>query len=126
MNNDHIPSRRNFLKASALVGGGLVVAFVVPGGRKLAFAQAPAGATLTLTRDASTTTWDGSSPARLRTSMVVPHSGRFTWHVNPSTRPTAERPEKYRLTCDDGSGKARSTRVLVKRGEQVRIDLRRC
>ncbi|KFN45987.1 xanthine dehydrogenase family protein molybdopterin-binding subunit [Arenimonas metalli] len=46
MNNDHIPSRRNFLKASALVGGGLVVAFVVPGGRKLAFAQAPAGATL--------------------------------------------------------------------------------
>lgn len=88
--------------------------------------RAPAGATLTLTRDASTTTWDGSSPARLRTSLVVPRSGRFTWHVNPSTRPTAERPEKYRLTCDDGPGKARSTRVLVNRGEQVRIDLRRC
>ena len=45
MNNDTL-SRRNFLKASALVGGGLVVAFVVPGGRKLAFAQAPAGAAL--------------------------------------------------------------------------------
>ncbi|HEU0152319.1 MAG TPA: xanthine dehydrogenase family protein molybdopterin-binding subunit [Arenimonas sp.] len=43
MNNDTL-SRRNFLKASALVGGGLVVAFVVPGGRRLAFAQAP-GAT---------------------------------------------------------------------------------
>lgn len=46
MNNDHSLSRRNFLKASALVGGGLVVAFVVPGGRRLAFAQSPGAAPL--------------------------------------------------------------------------------
>lgn len=46
MNKNNTLSRRNFLKAGALVGGGLVVAFVVPGGRRLAFAQAPAGAPL--------------------------------------------------------------------------------
>jgi len=46
VNTDNTLSRRNFLKAGALVGGGLVVAFVVPGGRRVAFAQAPEGATL--------------------------------------------------------------------------------
>ncbi|KFN44006.1 hypothetical protein N790_10855 [Arenimonas malthae CC-JY-1] len=46
MNKESTVSRRNFLKAGALLGGGLVVAFVVPGGRRLAFAQAPAGAPL--------------------------------------------------------------------------------
>ena len=30
------------------------------------------------------------------------------------------------LTCDDGRGKARATRVRVDRGEQVRLTLRRC
>ena len=44
MNADKSFSRRKFLQASALVGGGLVVAFVVPGANKFAFAQAPAAA----------------------------------------------------------------------------------
>lgn len=49
MNAENNPSRRNFLKASALVGGGLVVAFMVPGGKRLAFAQEapPAASALT-------------------------------------------------------------------------------
>jgi len=48
VNAENNPSRRSFLKASALLGGGLVVAFVVPGGKRLAFAQdAPAAAALT-------------------------------------------------------------------------------
>ncbi|MFH2077493.1 MAG: xanthine dehydrogenase family protein molybdopterin-binding subunit [Pseudomonadota bacterium] len=42
MNAANDPSRRRFLKAGALLGGGLVVAFVVPGGKRLAFAQEPA------------------------------------------------------------------------------------
>lgn len=46
MNAANNPSRRKFLKAGALLGGGLVVAFVVPGGKRLAFAQAPAAAAL--------------------------------------------------------------------------------
>lgn len=44
MNAVNDPSRRRFLKAGALIGGGLVIAFVVPGGKRLAFAQAPAAA----------------------------------------------------------------------------------
>lgn len=46
MNAANNPSRRRFLKTGALVGGGLVVAFVVPGGKRLAFAQEPAAAAL--------------------------------------------------------------------------------
>src|SRR5688500_5133842 len=39
-------SRRDFLKASAVMGGGLVIAFVVPGAKRFAFAnQAAEGAT---------------------------------------------------------------------------------
>lgn len=46
MNAANNPSRRRFLKTGALLGGGLVVAFVVPGGKRLAFAQEPAAAAL--------------------------------------------------------------------------------
>ncbi|WP_242112498.1 xanthine dehydrogenase family protein molybdopterin-binding subunit [Luteimonas aquatica] len=38
------PSRRRFLRTGALVGGGLVIAFVVPGAKRFAMAQAPAAA----------------------------------------------------------------------------------
>jgi len=41
MNSLTPPSRREFLKTSALVSGGLVIAFVVPGAKRLAVAQAP-------------------------------------------------------------------------------------
>jgi isoquinoline 1-oxidoreductase beta subunit len=44
VNAENTLSRRKFLKASALIGGGLVVAFVVPGANKFAFAQEPAAA----------------------------------------------------------------------------------
>lgn len=47
MNRIEPVSRRTFLKSSALLGGGLVVAFVIPGGSRfaLAVADAQAGAT---------------------------------------------------------------------------------
>lgn len=53
--------------------------------------KAPAGATLRLTRQAVTPTWD---PARtisdeLVSRMVVGPDGRYTWHTNPSTSPPA-------------------------------------
>lgn len=38
------PSRRDFLKAGAVVGGGLVIAFIVPGARRFAMAQETAAA----------------------------------------------------------------------------------
>lgn len=39
-------SRRNFLKAGAVVGGGLVIGFVIPGAKRFAFAQPEAAAAL--------------------------------------------------------------------------------
>ena len=44
MNAETINSRRQFLKASALVGGGLVIGFVVPGAKRLAAQPAAAAA----------------------------------------------------------------------------------
>ena len=88
--------------------------------------RAPAGARLAITRDASTPTWDGTSTATFRTSIVVPASGRFTWHVNPSTRPTSARAETYLLTCSVRGAVVERTRVLVGRGQSRVVDLRAC
>jgi hypothetical protein len=53
--------------------------------------KAPQGATLRLTRVSSTPTWEASFQDRVDTTIAVTsNSGRFTWHVNPSTRPLAE------------------------------------
>jgi isoquinoline 1-oxidoreductase beta subunit len=37
-------SRRGFLKAGTVVGGGLVIGFVIPGAKRFAFAQPQAAA----------------------------------------------------------------------------------
>lgn len=44
MNAETSNSRRQFLKAGAVLGGGLVIGFVVPGAKRLAFAQPAAAA----------------------------------------------------------------------------------
>jgi hypothetical protein len=56
--------------------------------------RAPAGAVLRLTKDFATKTsrTDESGnaktiPDRLDSTLTVPSNGRYTWHVNPSTRP---------------------------------------
>jgi hypothetical protein len=49
--------------------------------------KAPAGSTLRLRKTFATPTWDGSIQDRLDSTMTVGRDGRFTWHVNPSTRP---------------------------------------
>ncbi|WP_040337173.1 M14 family zinc carboxypeptidase [Candidatus Blastococcus massiliensis] len=49
--------------------------------------KAPAGATLRLKKTFATPTWDGSIQDTLDTTMTVGQNGKFTWHVNPSTRP---------------------------------------
>jgi hypothetical protein len=49
--------------------------------------KAPAGATLRLKKTFATPTWEGSIKDTLDTTMTVGPKGRYTWHVNPSTRP---------------------------------------
>jgi hypothetical protein len=52
--------------------------------------KAPEGATLRLTKEFSSPTWEGSFTDRLDTSMKVGRNGRYTWHVNQSTRPVVQ------------------------------------
>ncbi|SDG31219.1 M14 family zinc carboxypeptidase [Klenkia brasiliensis] len=49
--------------------------------------RAPAGATLRLQKSVATPTWEGAIQDTLSTTMTVGANGRYTWHVNPSTRP---------------------------------------
>lgn len=87
--------------------------------------RAPAGARLTLTRSADTPTWNGVSEATYRIAMQVPGNGRFTWHVNPSTRPISGKTESYRLTMTVGGRRViTNRRVTVERGDRATLDLR--
>ncbi|MPZ73747.1 MAG: carboxypeptidase [Nitriliruptorales bacterium] len=59
--------------------------------------KAPAGATLRLKRTSPTTSWDGSFQDTVDTTMTVADSrGRYTWHINPSTRPLVQA-RQYRV-----------------------------
>lgn len=63
---------------------------------------------------------------RLLDRLRVPRSGRFTWHVNPSTRPISKRTERWILECRRGGKRVRAARrIAIDRGERVRVDLRR-
>ena len=87
-----------------------------------------AGTTLTLTKDfATATSYDENGdyqliPEHLETTLTVPPSGHYVWHVNPSTRPVpllAGKTEAYTLSCPGESRKvvvaigARSTQNLT-------------
>ena len=52
--------------------------------------KAPKGATLRLTKTFATPTWESSFTDRLDTSMQVGATGKYTWHVNQSTRPVVQ------------------------------------
>jgi zinc carboxypeptidase len=50
--------------------------------------KAPTGAVLRLTKEFATSTSTGATfKDRLESTLVVPAGNKFTWHVNPSTRP---------------------------------------
>ena len=86
---------------------------------------APAGATLRLTKSFLTETWDGSTfTDTLDDTMVVPASGSWTWHVNPSTRPYVGADggtESWTLTCG-----TQTLPVEVDRGEAVDLGALTC
>jgi hypothetical protein len=60
---------------------------VDPAAHSVLTGRAPAGATLRLTKTFASPTWEGSIQDTLDTTMTVGPDGRYTWHVNPSTRP---------------------------------------
>jgi carboxypeptidase T len=100
---------------------------------------APAGATLTLSKAytlaSSNTVWTTGQPAEIRvfpntidTSITVPSTGKFEWHVNPSLRPSqtssAHIDESYVLTCTAPGGTVlETTTVKIARGELVNRSL---
>lgn len=91
--------------------------------------EAPAGATLKISKSFRTPTWTSSIRDRLTSSMRVPASGRYLWHVNPSTRPTvaaAGRTEYWTLTCSRGGERRMTVKVRVARGRVAIPDLWAC
>ena len=52
--------------------------------------KAPKGATLRLRKTFASPTWDSSFEDRLETTMRVGANGKYTWHVNQSTRPVVQ------------------------------------
>jgi hypothetical protein len=63
--------------------------------------EAPAGATLRLKKSAPMPTWEGEEIGNtLDTTMLVGSNGKYTWHVNPSTRPVVM-DRRYDLLADE-------------------------
>jgi carboxypeptidase T len=99
---------------------------------------APPGVRLTVSKRFSldTSAIDGtrpvsSFPMRLQSTMTVPASGRFRWHVNPSPRPSqyasAHLDEAWTITCGPGrSGAIRAIEATVERGGTAQVDMSRC
>ena len=100
---------------------------------------APAGIELTVRKDVTvesspTPVADGGtleSDHELVSTLEVPRSGRFEWHLLPSLRQSQESStlleESWTISCRNPAGKpVRSVQVTVARGESADVDLSRC
>jgi carboxypeptidase T len=96
---------------------------------------APRGTSLTISKrfTLDTSAIDGTGPVgsfpfQLKSTMTVPASGRFTWHVNPSLRPSQyaseHLQESWTISC--GTGAERPVTVTVARGGTAFADMSRC
>ena len=118
---------------SAVPGGGTREAFFIamqaaanPALHSVLTGSAPPGAILRLSKSFTTATWTSTIPERLESTMEVPGSGRFEWHVNQSARPLVAG-ETWTLTCERPEGTPQLTQeVEVKRGETRELDLSPC
>ncbi len=120
-------------------GEGVREAFLVAGERaadasehSIVTGDAPAAATLRLHKEFETPTCIGGpvnpcvSPALvvddvLDTTLAVPASGEYTWHVNPSGRPF-HASEKWTMSCKLPGEDPVTTHVSVLRGAVARVD----
>jgi carboxypeptidase T len=70
------------------------------------------------------------APIRYESTIDVPPNGKFSWHVNPSPRPsryaTAHLPEAWTITCTPRRGRSQTVEVVVERGEAAEVDLKAC
>jgi hypothetical protein len=84
--------------------------------------SAPAGAILRLTKTFTNRTDVGPfTNERFDTTMQVPSSGQFEWHVNPSGRPLFPG-ESWTLTCESPEGTVLTTQqVSVARGASADV-----
>jgi hypothetical protein len=89
--------------------------------------SAPAGAILRLRKSFQNRVTVGSPTSELfDTTMEVPASGRFEWHVNQSGRPLAPG-ETWTLTCERPEGAPQLTQqVAIGRGQARELDLSAC
>jgi carboxypeptidase T len=89
--------------------------------------NAPAGAVLRLTKSFSNRTSIGPpTQEHFESTLDVPASGQFEWHVNASGRPLFPA-EQWTLTCERPEHTVVSTRqVSVARGQAVQVDLADC
>jgi murein tripeptide amidase MpaA len=97
--------------------------------------RAPAGRTLRIQRDFVTVTSsrpdDGGVqhpvqrlPEHRETTLRVPPSGEYTWHVAPSTRPFESQPVPWTISCEDNAGQVLERgEVFVARNQRVGLDL---
>jgi hypothetical protein len=85
--------------------------------------NAPAGAVLRLTKSFSNRTSIGPpTQEHFESTLEVPASGQFEWHVNSSGRPLFPA-EQWTLTCEQPEGTVLSTQqVSVARGQTATLD----
>jgi carboxypeptidase T len=69
-------------------------------------------------------------PIRYESTIDLPSNGKFSWHVNPSVRPsqyaTAHLPEAWTISCTPSRGSSQTVEVVVARGEAAEVDLKAC
>ena len=83
--------------------------------------NAPPGAVLRVAKSFRNRTYTSSIPESLNSSIVVPASGRFEWHVNPSGRPLAPG-ETWTLTCELPEGTVVHTQqIAIARGQALEL-----
>ena len=89
--------------------------------------NAPAGAVLRLTKSfANRTSIGPPTQEHFESTLDVPASGQFEWHVNASGRPLFPA-EQWTLTCERPEHTVVSTRqISVARGQAVQVDLADC
>ena len=126
------PIQLKGLREAYLIAG---EAAVNPDSHSLLRGTAPAGRILRIKRDFVTVTSskpnddDVQNPVQhlqehRESTLTVPVTGRFEWHVAPSTRPFEREPVAWTLTCEDGQGNVLEQRdVFVERGQQLNLDL---